>query len=79
MVRRFTGVARHSQDIKYMCETKCGMPHTINLCRHCHNLGLAERNESKVTNARWKTMIEQKVSRGNLSAAFRADGFVERM
>ena len=40
-----------------------GKPHTINLCRNCFNLRLAERNESVVTNVRWKAMIEQKVSR----------------
>ena len=47
-----------------------GKPHTINFCRTCCNFGLAERNESKVTTAKWKPMIEQNVSRGKLSAAF---------
>ena len=47
-------------------------------CRNCHILRLAERSESKVTNARWKTMIEQTVSRGKLSTALRTDGFVKR-
>ena len=40
---------------------------------------LADRDASKVTNARWKTTVGQKVSRGKLSAAFGADGIVERM
>ena len=48
-------------------------PHTVNLCRNCNNPRLAETNGSKVTNARWKTMIEQRVSQGKLSAAFGAD------
>ena len=48
-------------------------------CRNCYILRLAERSDSKVTNARWKTMIEQKVSRGKLSTALRTDGFVKRM
>ena len=56
-----------------------GKPHTINFCRNCYNLRLTERDESKVTNARWKSMIEQKASRGRLSAAFRSNGFVKRM
>ena len=36
---------------------KMGNPHTINF-RNCCDLRLSERNESKVTNARRKTMIE---------------------
>ena len=41
-----------------------GKPHKVNLCGHCCNLRLTDRNESKVTHASWKTMIQQKVSRG---------------
>ena len=32
-----------------------------------------------MNNTGWKAMIEQKVSRGRLSAAFGADGFVKKM
>ena len=49
--------------------------HTVNLCRNCYNIRVAERNDSKVTNVGWKAMIKQKVSRGRLSAAFGADVF----
>ena len=28
-----------------------GKPHTINLCRNCYNLRLAERDDTKGTNA----------------------------
>ena len=38
-----------------------------------------EETNQKVTIAGWKTTIEQNVSRGRLSAAFGADGFVKRM
>ena len=54
-----------------------GKPHTINLCKNCFNLRLAERDDTKATNAGWKTLIEQKVSRGRLSAAFGEDGFAK--
>ena len=47
-------------------------------CRNCYILRLAERSEKKVTNARWKTMIEQTVFRGKLPTALRTDGFVRR-
>ena len=40
----------------------------------CYILRLAERSESKV-----KTMIEQKVSGGKLSTAWRTDGFLNRL
>ena len=53
-------------------------PRTINLRSGC-DLRLWERNESKVTNARWKTTIEHKVSQGRLSAAFGSDNFVKVM
>ena len=43
-----------------------GKPHTIKLCGSGYDLRPAERNESKVTNARWKTMIGEKDSRGKL-------------
>ena len=56
-----------------------GKPHTINLGRNCYSFRLAERCESKVTNAVWKAMIERQVSRGRLSAAFGPDGLVKRM
>ena len=47
-------------DIAAILAEDDGKPHTINLCRNCFNLRLAERNESVVTNAKWKAMIEQK-------------------
>ena len=56
-----------------------GTPHTTNLCRKCNNLKLTESGETKVTNAVWQAMLEQKVSRGRLSAAFGTDGFEEGM
>ena len=64
-----------------MCDKKCNEEgfqfHDIaailvennNLCRTCHNERLAERNESEVTNTRWKAVIGQKGSRGKLSAS----------
>ena len=54
-----------------------GQPHTSNPCRNCENFRRTERDESKVINARWKTTIEQKVSRGRLLAAVGTDGFVK--
>ena len=40
-----------------------GRPHTINHCKKCYNLSLAERNEPAVTHARWKAMIGEESSR----------------
>ena len=51
------------EDIAAILVEDDGKPHKINLCRNCYNLRLAERNESKVTNAGWKTTIEQKITR----------------
>ena len=31
-----------------------GRPHTVNLCKNCYNLRVAERNEPEVTHARWR-------------------------
>ena len=55
-----------------------GNTHTMNLCRNCFNLSLAERSESKVTNARWETMIEQKGLSGQAVGCFGTDGFISR-
>ena len=66
-------------DIAAVVTEDDGKPHTINLCRDCYNLRLAERTESIVTSAGWKAMIEQKFSLGKLSAALGTDGFVNRM
>ena len=35
-----------------------GKPHTIHLSRNFYTLRVAETNESKVTDARFKTMVE---------------------
>ena len=58
-------------DIATMLVEDDGKPHTINLCINCYALRLAERNESEVTNARWKAMVGEKSSRGKLSACLR--------
>ena len=54
-----------------------GKPHTINLCRNCYSPRLAERNESVVTNVKWKAMIEQKVSRQTVGR-LRVRGFRQK-
>ena len=42
--------ASHFYDITSSLLEGDGKPQTINLCRHCYNLRLAERGESNVTN-----------------------------
>ena len=54
-----------------------GKPHTINLCRNYYSPRLAERNESVVTNVRWKAMFEQKVSR-QTDGRLRVRGFRQK-
>ena len=66
------------QDVAAMLVEADGKPHTIKLCGNCDDFRRANRNDSKVTIARWKTMVPQEVSRGRLSAAFGANGFVQR-
>ena len=38
-------------DIAAILVARDGKPHTINLCRNCHNLRVAERDDTKGTNA----------------------------
>ena len=69
----------NTHDIAAILVEDSGTPHTIHLCRMCYTLGLAERDASMATNARWKTMFGHKGSRGKLSAALEPDGFLDRM
>ena len=56
-----------------------GKPHTMKHCKNRYTLRLTESGETKVTNAAWQDMMEQKVSRSRVSAASGADGFLQRM
>ena len=51
-----------------------GNPHTISF-RNCCDLRLSASNESKVTNARWKTLIEHKGLSRQAVGRFRVRSF----
>ena len=55
-----------------------GKPHTINLCRNCYNSGWQKETNSNVTGAGWKTMIEQKVSRGETKSCGQDNGWMRQ-
>ena len=55
-----------------------GRPHTINFCKNCHYVRLAERNEPEVTHKKWKIMIGERNSRGKLSGCLGAKGVREQ-
>ena len=47
-----------------------GAAHTINLCRNCYK---EKKGKAEVNSVKWRALVEQKSSRGELRAAFGVD------
>ena len=56
-----------------------GERHTLNLCESCYNLREDEKKEPKVNGEQWKTIVNEKRSRGKLATGLGAQGFEHKI